>query len=75
MKFLGLNGIVEVEKSISVIADAEAIIRELNKRGPYKKPNPEDIIDIPAENIMQDTAHDGSGDSELVPGPASPSDA
>ena len=36
VKLLGLNGIVEVEKSISVIADAEAIIRELNKRGPYQ---------------------------------------
>jgi hypothetical protein len=37
IKLLGLNGIVEVEKSISVVADAEAIIRELNKVPQAKK--------------------------------------
>ena len=75
-KLLGLNGIVEVEKSISVIADAEAIIRELNKRGAYKKPSPEspkkptEPIDIPpledAEIIPTDTEAvrpDSVGDS------------
>lgn len=52
-KLLGLNGIVEVEKSISVIADAEAIIRELNRRGPYKAKTPTaedaEIVDVTTE--------------------------
>jgi len=69
VKLLGLNGIVEVEKSISVIADAEAIIRELNKRGPYKKPNPEDIIDIPVDEItIIDEPSKATGDERLTPG-------
>ena len=49
-KLLALNGIVEVEKSITVIADAEAVIRELNRR-PQKVEKIEPAI---------------SGDSEIV---------
>jgi len=56
IKLLGLNGIVEVEKSISVIADAEAIIRELNRRGPYKAKE----VEIDAEVI--------EGGERLTPG-------
>lgn len=68
-KLLGLNGIVEVEKSISVIADAEAIIRELNKRGPYRKPaaSPEDTIgiqdDIIDAQIVEAEPAESPGDS------------
>jgi len=60
VKLLGLNGIVEVEKSISVIADAEAIIRELNKRGPYTKK-----IEATDAEILEETSPAGdSGESE-----------
>ncbi len=58
-KLLGLNGIVEVEKSISVIADAEAIIRELNRRGPYKPRGDEPI----EAEIVSEGRTDGPGDS------------
>lgn len=63
-KLLGLNGIVEVEKSISIIADAEAIIRELNKRGPYK---PKGEV-VEAEVVQETEAGcQVSGDSETDP--------
>jgi hypothetical protein len=76
VKLLGLNGITEVEKSIHVVADAEAIIRELNKRGPYKPSSPEaliDTIDIPASidgaTIVEAERQDSVGDSTPDPEP------
>lgn len=67
-KILGLAGIVEVEKSISVIADAEAIIRELNKRGPYRKRNAEDDAEIIDAEISESAGQaERSGESEPLP--------
>jgi predicted nucleic acid-binding protein len=68
-KLLGLNGIVEVEKSISIIADAEAIIRELNKRGPYKPKTVEGEALEAAELVTVLTKEECqvSGDSETAP--------
>lgn len=65
VKLLGLNGIVEVEKSISVIADAEAIIRELNRRGPYRPKGDVTEAEVVQEN--PDGQVECSGDSEPLP--------
>jgi hypothetical protein len=75
VKLLGLNGITEVEKSIHVVADAEAIIRELNKRGPYKPSSPTELIDTidipPLEEatIVEAERQDSVGDSTPDPEP------
>lgn len=77
-KLLGLNGIVEVEKSISVIADAEAIIRELNKRHSEKLPAGDREAVLEAELIpelnatpKEELAESSSGDSDADPTPPS----
>ena len=70
-KLLGLNGIVEVEKSISVIADAEAIIRELNKRGPYKPKEIESVVDAEVVVELKESS-DTPGRAESV-GDSTPS--
>jgi len=56
VKLLGLNGLVEVEKSISIIADAEAVIRELNRRGPYKKTPEAETEEVNDAEIILDDA-------------------
>lgn len=71
VKLLGLNGIVEVEKSINIIADAEAIIRELNKRGPYRPKadvTEAEVVEVTTDQEGESGQVDGPGES----GPLSP---
>lgn len=66
-KILGLNGIVEVEKSISVIADAESIIRELNKRGPYQTKKTIEAEDAEIVEVTPSGSAESPGESGPTP--------
>jgi len=62
VKLLGLNGIVEIEKSINVIADAEAIIRELNRSAQPIKPIVAEITEADVLSSELEVIDDSSAD-------------
>jgi hypothetical protein len=74
VKLLALHGIVEIEKSVAVVVDAEAIIRELNRTAPPSVPIANDQTPLAFEDAtitedIDDTADTGGVEGTSSSGP------